>query len=94
MLHIDGTGESGGDIVFMAKEGITGITIDAIIMPSEISLYITSFPNDVKALVGIPAAVLRDVSKSIKNATSEVYPGTLQNICHYHFVREPGRDVF
>ena len=31
MLHLDGTGESGGEIVFMAKDGITGITMDACI---------------------------------------------------------------
>ena len=37
MLHLDGTGESGGEIVFMAKDGITGITMDACIMPSESS---------------------------------------------------------
>ncbi len=43
ILHLDGTGESGGDIVFMAKDGITGITMDACIMPSESSEYITPF---------------------------------------------------
>ena len=37
MLHLDGTGESGSEIVFMAKDGITGITMDACIMPSESS---------------------------------------------------------
>ena len=34
LLHLDGTGESGDEIVFMAKDGITGITMDACIMPS------------------------------------------------------------
>ena len=35
ILHLDGTGESGDEIVFMARDGITGITLDACIMPSE-----------------------------------------------------------
>ncbi|EQD27872.1 hypothetical protein B2A_15076, partial [mine drainage metagenome] len=35
ILHLDGTGESGDEIVFMAKDGSKGITLDARIMPSE-----------------------------------------------------------
>ena len=41
ILHLDGTGESGDEIVFMAKDSITGITMDACIMPSESMEYIT-----------------------------------------------------
>ena len=35
ILHLDGTGEAGDDIVFTAIDGITGIKIDSQIMPSE-----------------------------------------------------------
>jgi len=34
VLHLDGTGEAGDEIVFSVKEGTTGITIDAQIMPA------------------------------------------------------------
>jgi len=34
-LHLDGTGEAGNEIVFMAKEGETGIAMDAQIIPTE-----------------------------------------------------------
>lgn len=94
ILHLDGTGESGDEIVFMAKDGITGITIDATIMPSENSDFITPFLKSVKISMGIPAAVLRDMGRAIRNAVSEVFPDTLQIICHYHFIRDLGRDVF
>ena len=43
ILHLDSTGESGDEVVFMAKEGITEITMDVCVMPSESSEYITPF---------------------------------------------------
>ena len=61
VLNLDGTGESGGDIVFMAKEGITGITMDASIMPSESSEYIKPFLQGIRDVFHEPAAVLRDM---------------------------------
>ena len=94
MLHLDGTGESGGEIVFMAKDGITGITMDACIMPSESIEYITPFLRGIKNLFGDPVSVLRDMSPAIKESVSDVFPGILQLICHYHFVKDLGKDVF
>jgi hypothetical protein len=62
VLHLDGTGESGDEIVFMAtKDGITEITIDARIMPSESSEYIIPFLQEIKDVFGDPLSVLRDM---------------------------------
>ena len=94
ILHLDGTGESGGEIVFMAKEGITGITMDAQIMPSENSDFITPFLQGIKDVFGSPLAVLRDMGNAIKESVSAVFLEVLQLICHYHFVKDLGKDVF
>ena len=75
ILHLDGTGESGGDIVFMAKDDITGITMNACIMPSESVEYITPFLKGIKDLLGDPVAVMRDMSPGIKESISDVFPG-------------------
>jgi hypothetical protein len=94
VLHLDGTGEAGKEIVFMAKEGKSGITIDARSMPSESVGYIVPFLKDVKEKMGDPLAIVRDMSESIHMAASEVFLGILQLICHYHFVRALGDTVF
>ena len=94
VLHLDGTGESGDEIVFMAKDGITGITMDAINMPSESVEYITPFLNGIKEVLQDPDAVMRDMAPAIRNSVSEVFPGILQIICHYHFVKDLGKDIF
>ncbi len=42
-MHLDGNGDSGGRIVFMAKEGITGIAMNTSVMPSGNTGLITRF---------------------------------------------------
>ncbi|EQD30617.1 MULE transposase, conserved domain protein, partial [mine drainage metagenome] len=41
-----------------------------------------------------PVSVLRDMEIAIKESVSAVFPGILQLICHYHFVKALGKDVF
>ena len=94
ILHLDGTGESGDEIVFMAKDGITGITMDAINMPSESDEYIAPFLKGIREVFQDPDAVMRDMAPAIRNSVSEVFPVILQIICHYHFVKDLGKDVF
>ncbi len=45
-------------------------------------------------MVGDPLAIVRDMSGSIRTAAGEAFPGSLQLICHYHFVRDLGNSVF
>lgn len=93
-LHLDGTGEAGDDIVFSAKDGITGITIDAQIIPSESKKYLTPFLQRIHDSVGIPVAVIRDMSGQIRDAVAEIFPDVLQLICQYHFVKNLGKGLF
>lgn len=94
ILHLDGTGEAGDDIVFTAEDGKTGIKIDAQIMPSESSVFIKPFLQSLKNIIGTPIVIIRDMSKNIKEAASEIFPGTPQLICQYHFVSNLGKLIF
>ena len=94
VLHLDGTGEAGREIVFMAKEGRTGMTIDAMSMPSESEEKMMPFLERVKSAAGVPIAIVRDMSEAIRKAAAAVFPCTTQLICHYHFVRDLGDAVF
>lgn len=94
VLHLDGTGESGDEIVFTAKEGRTGITIDSQTMRSESRKYIEPFLQIQKDSLGNPLVGVRDMSKRIRDAFSKVFPGVPQQICHYHFVCNLGKLVF
>jgi hypothetical protein len=65
ILHLDGSAEAGDEITFTAKEGITGITIDSWIMPSEGREYIKPFLENIKKTFGLPLTVIRDMSEEI-----------------------------
>lgn len=94
ILHLDGSAESGDEITFTAKEGITGLTIDSWIMPSEGRDYIKPFLENIKDIYGSPLTVVRDMREEIAVSVSEVFPGVAQQICHYHFVRNIGDIIF
>ena len=94
VLHADGTGEAGDEIVFSTKEGLTGITLDAQVMPSESKKYVKPFLKKLHDSFGVPVAVVRDMSKQIRDSVSDVFPGVLQLVCHYHFVKNLGKIIF
>jgi hypothetical protein len=94
ILHLDGSAESGDEITFTAKDGMTGITIDSWIMPSEGREYIIPFLRNIRDAYGTPLVVVRDMWEEIAIAVSEIFPGTKQQICHYHFVRNMGDILF
>jgi hypothetical protein len=94
ILHLDGSAESGDEITFTAKEGMTEITIDSWIMPSESRHYIKPFLQHIKNTYGTPLVVIRDMSKEISGAASEVFPGVAHQICHSHYVRNLGDILF
>jgi hypothetical protein len=58
ILHLDGSAEAGDEITFTAKEGMTEITIDSWIMPSESRHYIKPFLQHIKDTYGTPFVVI------------------------------------
>jgi hypothetical protein len=94
ILHLDGSAEAGDEITFTAKEGITGITIDSWIMPSESRHYIKPFLQHIKDIYGTPLVIIRDMSKEISEAASEIFPNVPHQICHSHYVRNLGDILF
>jgi hypothetical protein len=93
VLHIDGTEEKGSRVVFCAKEGRTGITVMADTIPSESMEHVTGFLERYKEEFGPPLVVVRDMSQTLEKCATEVFLGVPQQICHYHFVKNLGKEV-
>lgn len=93
VLHIDGTEEKGSDVVFCAKEGMTGITVMADTIPSESVEHVTGFLEQYKENFGSPLVVVRDMSQILERCVTEVFPNVLQQICHFHFIKNLGKEV-
>jgi AAA+ ATPase superfamily predicted ATPase len=68
--------------------------MDAQIIHMESKEYVKAFLQALNSLYGTPIVVVRDRSKLIREAVTEVFPEAQQQICHYHFVNNLGKLIF
>lgn len=93
VLHVDGTQENGSSVLLTAREGLSGITLASRIIQTESKDSIAPLLEEVKRGYGEPTAVMRDMGSGMKEAVTEVFPGVLQLVCHFHFLRDLGKDL-
>jgi len=94
ILHIDGTCEGGSPHLFTGMDGIAQIVLDNIKLPSEKAESITPFLNALKKQYGKPIALVHDMGKGILSAVETVFKGIPDFICHFHFLRDIGKDLY
>ncbi|MBC8549386.1 MAG: transposase [Candidatus Brocadiales bacterium] len=94
ILHMDGTCEGGSPHLFSCIDEISNIVLGNRKMPTEDSKYIVPLLKALKAAYGIPIALVHDMGAAILKAVSEVFPDIPDYICHFHFLRNLGKDLF
>jgi len=93
ILHIDGTCEGGGPHLFTGMDEISGIVLSSVRICSEKKDKIVPFLQDIRAKYGAPLAVVSDMGKGLLAAVEEVFPDIPSLICHFHFLRDIGKDL-
>ncbi len=93
ILHIDGTCEGDSPHLFTGMDGISGIILSSVKINSEKKDKIVPFLRDIQAKYGTPLAVVSDMGRGLIGAVEEVFPGVLFFICHFHFLRDIGKDL-
>lgn len=93
ILHLDATHEDKSPLLMSGMDSIMKIVLSNCKMLSEKSDTIVPFLEDIKNLFGQPLALVHDMSKGIIKAVSKVFPGVLDFICHFHFLRDIGKDL-
>ena len=88
ILHIDGTHKSGGNVSFVLLEGLSEITVDAALIPSEAEEHVTPLLKEFKKNYGSPLVIVRDMAKGLASSASKIFFDVLQQICQIHFIRE------
>jgi hypothetical protein len=91
---LDGTCEGDSPYLMSALDEIAQIVLDNIKIPSEKADKIIPFLRRIKDCCGIPLALVHDMGAGILSAVKEVFPGIADYICHYHFLRDIGKDLF
>ena len=94
ILHIDGTCEGGSPHLFTGMDGIAQIVLDNIKLPSEKAESIIPFLEKIKKQYGKPIALVHDMGKGILSAVEAVFKGIPDFICHFHFLRDIGKDLY
>ena len=93
ILHVDGTCEGDSPNLFCGIDGLSDLVLDTIKIPSEKKDELVPFFKGIKKQYGEPIALVHDMGKGIINAVEEVFPGTPDFICHFHFLRDIGKDL-
>ena len=93
ILHVDGTCEGDSPNLFCGLDGLSELVLDSIKISSEKKDELIPFFRSIKEQYGEPRALVHDMNKGIISAAEEVYPNTPDFICHFHFLRDIGKDL-
>ena len=93
ILHLDGTCEGGGPMLMSSLDSISEIVLGNVKVPGEKTQEIIPFLEEIRRRYGVPLAVVHDMGAGILAAVKKVFPGIPDFICHFHFLRDLGKDL-
>jgi hypothetical protein len=94
ILHMDGTCEGDSPLLFSCIDDISKFVLGNRKMPTEDSRHIIPLLRDLRAAYGTPLALVHDMGSAIIKAVTTVFPAVPDYICHFHFLRDLGKDLF
>jgi len=94
ILHLDGTCEADSPHLFVGLDEISSFVLDSVKLPSEKKEAIVPFLQELELAYGKPVALVHDMGSGILAAVKEVFPEVPDVICHFHFLRDIGKDLF
>jgi hypothetical protein len=94
ILHMDGTCEGDSPHLFSCIDGLSSIVLGNRKMPTEDSQYIIPLLQQLKSDYGMPIGCVHDMGNAILKAVKQIFPGIGDFICHFHFLRDLGKDLF
>lgn len=94
ILHLDGTCEGDSPHLFSFIDQVSNIVLNNIKIPSENTKHITPALEELKITYDNPIAIVHDMSTAIINSVQSVFPDVKDFICHLHFLRDLGKDLF
>ena len=93
MLHVDCSSERKSDTVFVAYDRTSEIVLISEKVPSERMPFLVPVLKKVKAYMGNPISAMSDLGLPIMKSIEEAFPGVQRRICHFHLLRDVGKDI-
>jgi len=92
ICHLDATCEGGDPFLMSSIDALSDIVLGNVKLPAEDEAHIVPFLERLKQSFGIPLALVHDMGKGILAAVATVFRGVPDFICHFHFLRDIGKD--
>ena len=93
ICHLDATCEGRDPILMSSLDSISQIVLGNIKLPAEDEKHIVPFLQRMKKSFGTPIALVHDMGRGILKAVAKVFPEVPDFICHFHFLRDIGKDL-
>ena len=93
ILHLDATHEADSPALMTGLDSLSQFVLANVKLPSERSEYIVPFLKRLRSDYGEPIACVHDMGTGILKAVAEVFPNCRDFICHFHFLRDVGKDL-
>lgn len=93
-LHFDGTNDGSSPHLIVAVDEQEKLVLGSVKTPSESTESVSGLLKRVKCDYGDPVALVHDMSKANISAAQSVFPGVADYVCHFHFLRDIGKDLF
>jgi hypothetical protein len=92
VLHLDATHEGDAPALMTGLDSLSKIVPANVKIPSEHAEHIVPFLRQIDSTFGTPKACVHDMGTGICKAVTEVFPSVADFICHFHFLRDIGKD--
>jgi hypothetical protein len=92
LCHLDATCEGRDPFLMSSIDSLSDIVLGNVKLPAEDEANIVPFLERLKQTFGVPLALVHDMGKGILKAVARVFPGVADFICHFHFLRDIGKD--
>jgi len=92
VCHLDATCEGRDPLLMSSIDSLSEIVLGNVKLPAEDEKHIVPFLERIKKTFGVPLALVHDMGRGILKAIAEVFPDVPDFICHFHFLRDIGKD--
>lgn len=92
VCHLDATCEGRDPLLMSSIDSLSEIVLGNVKLCAEEEKHIVPFLQRIKDTFGIPLALVHDMGSGILKAVAKVFPDVLDFICHFHFLRDIGKD--
>jgi hypothetical protein len=93
VLHLDAMHENDAPALMSGVDSLSKIVLANVKICTEHADHMIPFLEKLRKDYGAPTAIVHDMGTGISKAVATVFPGVPVFICHFHFLRDIGKDL-